>query len=109
MVRVPIQYFEPITWLVRKVVTGENEWGQPIYEEEYGESEGRYANYRGSKKEFLGQDGQTIMHADGVFYIKVNEPYPNRFDIVTWKEQTFQVVHTWEGQLHTIIYLKEVK
>ena len=109
MVRVPIQYFEPITWLVRKVVVGENEWGQPIYEEEYGESYGRYANYRGSKKEFLGQDGQSIMHADGVFYIKKGELYPERFDLVTWKDMKFQVVHHWEGQLHTIIYLKEVK
>lgn len=109
MVRIAPQYNDLLTWITRQVQTGVDNWGQPIYEEEVGEVYGRYENFKGSKKEFLGVDGITIIHNDGVFYCKPSQPTPNRFDECIVRGLRFQVIHTYNGFYNTTIYLKEVK
>lgn len=109
MVEIAPQRPDLMTWITRQVQTDVDDWGQPVYEEEVGEVYGRYENFKGSKKEFLGVDGITIIHNDGVFYCDKGVESPKRFDEVIVRDTKFQVLHTYNGFYNTTIYLKEVK
>ena len=109
MVEIAPQYNDTLTWITRQVQTDVDDWGQPVYEEEVGEVVGRYENFKGQKKEFLGVDGVTIIHNGGVFYCKNGQDTPKRFDEVIVRDVKFQVLHTYNGFYNTTIYLKELK
>lgn len=110
MVRIAPQYNDLLTWQSERTQNGVDEWGTPIYTDGVeNEVIGRYENFQGKKKEFLGQDGVTILENDGVFYCSAGLDYPKRFDLINVRDTKFQVLHVYKGFYNTTIYLKEVK